>query len=793
LTEQIPLELPAVPKEHTPDRGRQGFPPSLLWGAAGAVTGALAALVDTFDAAISGFEGQLGFYAWYATSSLVLALGLMGALLGTWVQGARWLGRRLPPSVGPAVRVILIALPCAAFVAWVPTSWIVEHWRELKLGGKMIARGVYLAAAIGSVAVAAIVIRIVRSYRGAAPGLPRFHPLWLGASAAVAAASYFADRWVLVGLYDDFHYGLAGAFLACLTTFWILAFLTLLRRRPGLAERARYLGRPLFVLAALAVVLIALVAVERLSPDVFGSGRSPLFPKLLRTARAHTDFDRDGLSSLFGGSDCAPFNPRIRPGVFDMPGNRLDEDCTGSDSRWPKRKRRVKYPAPRLEGYNVLLITIDAFRADHVGAYGYKKNPTTPNIDRLAKRAFRFAEAFSPSPKTIRTMPSLATGLYPSNVPRDYGAMTGEPGERKRAPLSDDTKVIAEVLQARGYQTFAVHGVSLRNLGLARGFDQYQTSKEPTPKVISVLDARARMKNPPPFFGWLHYYSPHHTYQKREGFDFGDDDISRYDSEIAHDDHQIGILLDQLDARGLTDRTIVVLTADHGEEFRDHGGTQHGFRLYRELTHVPLVVFVPGMAPVVVETPVELVDIYPTLCELLHISRSCPPHDGQSLIAAVAGKRKPERGAYSEIHTRGEMPAMNALFDGRYRIIYDYELDRAELYDEKVDRTEQHNLASALPDVVRRMRGRLAMRPIESQAAEIADYLRTKDARDLVMALPRLRHERLLKFALDQLATDMKPSYVDNLEKLRARVGLSKGIRKTIDALIRQGQSQAKD
>jgi arylsulfatase A-like enzyme len=688
------------------------------------------------------------------------------------------------------LRPIALALPCAAFAAWVPTSWIVEHWPALSRMGKLAAGVVYAGILFGSVVGAEVVLRSVRSYRNARPGLPRVHPLWLGAAGVLGITSYLADRWVLVGLYEDFHYGLSVAFFACLASFGTLCLESVRVRRPDLRVRAAQLGRPLVMSVGLALACASLLTVERLSPDVFGPNRSPLFPKLVRSARGYTDFDRDGLSSLFGGSDCAPFNPGIRPGVFDMPGNRIDEDCTGSDARWPKPKRGEKYAIPKLAAYNVLLITIDALRADHVGAYGYTRNPTTPNIDRLAKRSSRFTEAFSPAPKTRLTMPSLLTGLYPSNVPLNYGARPRK-GKRRRAPLGREAQLMAEVLKTQGYRTFAVHGISLRSLGLERGFDEYRSTRSVTPATLPFLEEHARDKESRPFFAWLHYYSPHHTYEKREGFDFGDDDVARYDSEIAFDDGQIGILLDRLDALGLRERTIVFLTADHGEEFRDHGGTQHGFRLYRELTNVPLLVFLPGAAPSVVKTPVELVDVFPTVCELLGITKRCPKQDGLSLLAAVAGKRDPERGAYSELRTRGDTPSMNALFDGRWRMIYDYEQDRAELYDATTDRAEQHNVAGAHPDLVRRFRERLAMRPIERQAAVLGRALRSKDGGQLVEALPVLRHERLLTHALNKLAPVMTPSYVPGLEKLRRRPGLSRALRRKIDELIVRGRQHA--
>jgi hypothetical protein len=132
------------------------------------------------------------------------------------------------------------------------------------------------------------------------------------------------------------------------------------------------------------------------------------------------------------------------------------------------------------------------------------------------------------------------------------------------------------------------------------------------------------------------------------------------------------------------------------------------------------------------------------------------------------------------------MPAMNALFDGRWRMIYDYELDRAELYDARNDRAEQHNVAGAHPKLVRRFREQLAMRPIERQAALLGRYFRERDERALVAALPRLRHERLLEVALGQLDGKLKSSYLSALRNLRQRPGLSDKLKKKLDGMIKR-------
>jgi arylsulfatase A-like enzyme len=215
---------------------------------------------------------------------------------------------------------------------------------------------------------------------------------------------------------------------------------------------------------------------------------------------------------------------------------------------------------------------------------------------------------------------------------------------------------------------------------------------------------------------WLHYNAPHEPYEQHEGFHFGDNPIDRYDSEIASDDSHVGTLLDTLRDLGHENDTIVVLTADHGEEFGDHGGRSHGMKLYRELLNVPLLLKIPGVAPRVIDTPVELVDLAPTFCELLKAKGSCHRYDGQSLLVALADRREPTRGAYSELFHGPGRALRRALFDGRWRLVDDIERDRRELYDHERDPSEHYDVSQWHPEIVSQMMERIAVRPLLRRA-----------------------------------------------------------------------------
>src|SRR5690606_26430119 len=327
----------------------------------------------------------------------------------------------------------------------------------------------------------------------------------------------------------------------------------------------------------LAGLLTTCIALEMVRPNVYGLSESLVFSKLINSARAYSDFDGDGSSAHFGSEDCDNWDASVGPGKFDFPGNGVDEDCDGSEPTWPPQLPDDPYPVVERNGYNVLLVTIDALRADHVGCYGYGR-ATTPVIDALAARSLVFENAYAQASKTLMSIPSLISGIYPSNLPRNY-EHPGLEGQRPGAfYIGEEVPVLAELFQKKGYRTvgfvrFGVIG------GLYRGFDDFRLKTKGIAKA--ALSAAKQVKEP--FFMWAHYGFPHDPYEKHEGFDCGDSALDRYDSEIAWSDKQVGELLEVLRRRKLLDKTIVVITSDHGEEFGEHGGKYHRSLLHHEL------------------------------------------------------------------------------------------------------------------------------------------------------------------------------------------------------------------
>jgi arylsulfatase A-like enzyme len=742
------------------------------------VAGTIAALIDAAATLSGGFEGSSVEFLLYSWALLVLWTGCVGIAFAGWLELLRagfergrspersaWRRRGLR-----LLRCTAAALPALAFVFWVPSNWVMERWAELAPRARGLVVLSYILLFLGTLSVSLSASWLAGRYARTAP--PRFHSLLPLVLLLLGAACYVADRVILVGLYEEFHYGLFGGFSVCIAAFVVLGAAALRHVRPALEARGPRLSA--LSVPLLAVALSLVVAFEFAVPDVFGPSQSLAFSKLVATGRTFTDFDADGVSGLFGGSDCNDFDERSGPDQFDFPGNGTDEDCSGKDARWPKPRPRIEYPVPDLAGYDVVIITVDALRADHLGLYGYPRN-TSPNLDALARRSVVFERAFAAAPTTYNSLPALFSGRYPSNVPRDYSTKPRNKKWKKsrfdeRAYVYEtgaEATLLAERFQRRGYHTVGCSQVLLLPLlGLARGFERFEQAR-------NCRDALAKAKDrPEPLFFWTHLFAPHSPYEVDRRFNFGRKTIDRYDSEVAHDDAEIGALLALVTQRGRADKTIVVVSADHGEEFGEHGGEFHSSRLYRELIHVPLLLHIPGLGPTRIGAPVETLGLAPALCELVGLERPCEDYDAVSLLRTIAKPDEALGGAFSEVHRRGRGSTLRSLYDERFHLILDMTRDRVELYDVIGDRDEQHDVARQHPEVVARMSEELRGRPMYRAARLFEAYAERPDPVLLAQGLPILQDDRLLEHALDELGKRPDRTIAKHLERLATRPGL---------------------
>jgi arylsulfatase A-like enzyme/Flp pilus assembly protein TadD len=391
---------------------------------------------------------------------------------------------------------------------------------------------------------------------------------------------------------------------------------------------------------------------------------------------------------------------------------------------------------------NVLLISIDTLRADHLGCYG-NTSARTPVIDQLAREGVRFERAFSTVPLTLPAHASILTGTYPS-----YHGIRDNAG----FILPQDQTTLAEVLRDEGYSTGAVVGAYVLDskFGLDQGFDHYFDNfdlsryENISPGYIQrtgdkVVDEAVRWLNEvgeTPFFLWVHLYDPHDPYTPPEPY------ASRhpgrpYDGEIEFTDGNVGALLDALKKQGAYENTLIVLAGDHGESLGEHGEEKHGFFVYNATLHVPLIFRLPQgrEAGRIVGENVSLVDLFPTVLQWLELSRSNSfSYQGIGLSSLLLGKGRVNRTdlmaeCYYPYQQFGWSP-LRTLISGRYKFV---QAPAPELYDLSTDFAEGKDLASEEGALTRSFRQRLeelenryqpltgadqAKREIDSETAE---------------------------------------------------------------------------
>lgn len=380
----------------------------------------------------------------------------------------------------------------------------------------------------------------------------------------------------------------------------------------------------------------------------------------------------------------------------------------------------------------VVLISIDTLRSDHLPAYGYN-GVATPAIDALRADSILYERAYSQVPLTLPSHTAILTGMLP-----------GDNGVRDNVGYRLDSKIptIQGLLKKNGYATgAAVSAFVLRHeTGIANGFDFFEDEVQPLksevasgsdlPAVIGRvqreghdtlaagqkwLDAHVDH----PFFFFLHLYDPHTPYTPPEPY------YSRYrnhyDGEIAYSDSVVGDLIADLKQRGVYDKTLIIFLSDHGEGLNEHGEEEHGLFLYREALQVPLMVKLPNSrkAGTTVKTPVELLDVFPTILDRTATPLPAGGHRaGQSLLSFLDGKAAP-RPIYSETYYpkfHFGWSDLHSLIDGNDHFI---RAPKAELYDLASDPGEKNNTLESNRRAYVRLRD--AIEPFIQQATAPAN------------------------------------------------------------------------
>jgi len=369
---------------------------------------------------------------------------------------------------------------------------------------------------------------------------------------------------------------------------------------------------------------------------------------------------------------------------------------------------------------NVILLVIDTLRADHLGCYGYGRN-TSPFLDELSEKAYLFTDVTSQAPWTNPSVVSILTSLYPST----HHLLTLRSGGKMKT-LSRNITTLAELLKAEGYSTaaFSANPWLVPGIGIERGFDVFKDlpikTKANSLHEIALEWVRRNNTTGQPFFLYIHYMdvhgpytppSPYDTlftsriktgrelssreieimpgYLRINGLGTLDEYIGRYDGGIRYWDECFSVFLENLSLEGYLKNTILIVTSDHGEEFLEHDGFNHGSTLFQEQVHVPLLLRSPDAGGGVIEEPVELVDIVPSLLSMLGIS--IPQFlQGNNLVPLLHGENHILSPVFSEGTVAfGGVPLPGGSFKsvrvGEFKLILNTETGTTKLYDLSAD------------------------------------------------------------------------------------------------------------
>jgi arylsulfatase A-like enzyme len=598
--------------------------------------------------AMAGFLGALSDIAstvlWLAPGPdrwrLVVVYVLAGVGMGGVLAGVAWACDRVVARWVDNATVRHGVLVC------VPMG-VVGHL--LFAGGKMRRLPVQWLlqplAAFVLIALAAMVLtRLARWAKRATSMSPWQRRGWAAATLLLAWMLHGVDHRVFPRLYEHLHLVLGvSTFIAFATTVWSLG-------APWLLSRTRTPWLPIVVSLCAAIVSWSLLqSWPNVRAEVFGT---------------HSPFIRHGALALAS--------------VTRAPESRDLDPVALRRARLARETIHSTTTGPSFPNAHVLLITVDALRADRLGRLVNGRS-LTPTLDTLAQHGVVFTRAYAQAPHSSYSLSSLHTGEYlHETIPLGQAQ-----------PLT----TLADAMRTAGRDTVALYTRGIffteaeqltayrdRDFGFARASHVERNADAMVVAVSQELDDIAR-RGEPRSFVWAHFFDAHAPYQGS-----GNTPMEQYDNAVSRVDAAIGRVLEHA-RRTLARDMIVAVTADHGEEFGEHGGVYHGSTLYEEQVRVPLVIAVPGMPARTVQTPVELVDVAPTLCALAGVSVATSMRGDDLRIGMTQGDLSGTP-IFSSVNSRAMVRR------GDWKLVSDITYGVYELFDLSSDPTERRNLAA---------------------------------------------------------------------------------------------------
>ncbi|HRI68423.1 MAG TPA: sulfatase [Polyangium sp.] len=366
-------------------------------------------------------------------------------------------------------------------------------------------------------------------------------------------------------------------------------------------------------------------------------------------------------------------------------------------------------PVP-AKGVNVLVITVDSMRAD-MPWLGYKRDNIAPVMSAFAKTAVSYSRFYSISSYTAMSLGGFLAGRYPSELERS-GYFFGN--------YPDSVLMFPELLQKAGIRTLTAHAHFYfdQKAGFRQGFDVYEivpglikdnhtdkniTSPQHIELAKKILSDKANTNGR--FFAWFHLLDPHDEYMPHDGIGpYGKSARDKYDAEITFTDKHIGDLFSFVDSQEWGKRTAIIISADHGEAFGEHKMYRHGFEVWNILTHVPLMIRAPGIAPRQIDTPRSGVDLAPTILEFLGVPKD-PEMQGTSLMGELYGKDPEARDVIVDLPRTSDNDRRRAFIRGDMKLIAEGDDEAWRLFNVKDDWDEKKDLKKTQAEEFEKLRG----------------------------------------------------------------------------------------
>ena len=350
--------------------------------------------------------------------------------------------------------------------------------------------------------------------------------------------------------------------------------------------------------------------------------------------------------------------------------------------------------AKRPADLDVIVISVDSLRADMPWA-GYPRD-IAPRLTELEKRSVSYTHAYSMSSYTSMSLGGLLGGKLPSEMKRS-GFFFGS--------YAKENVMFPELLQAKGVRTMSAHAHGyFSSAGFDQGFDVYQIvpgiifKNETDPNVTSPQHEAMAEKilddpqlDSKPFFAWFHFLDPHDQYisHEKDGIPaYGKTIRDRYDAEVTFTDRYLGKLLDFIATKAWSKRTVVIVTADHGEAFGEHNMFSHGFELWENLVRVPMFFVVPGATPRRIDTPRSAIDLAPTILELLGVPLD-PAFEGKSLVGELDGAAAEARDVILDLPMTSDNDKRRAIVRDKLKIVAYGKDELLKLFDLEADPEEK--------------------------------------------------------------------------------------------------------